>query len=472
MGNEGASKNSLTVTDNRTGKSYELPIQPGNFVHATAFEGIKTSGSSEGIRLYDPGFQNTAVAHSKICEIDGDKGILRYRGYAIEELAEKSSFLEVAYLLIYGELPSKTQLAQWEHAIMTHTYIHTKVQDLLADFHYDAHPMSQFVSAIAAMGAFHPDANPSLQGADLYKKDNIARNKQIIRLVGKVTTVAAACYRHRIGRPQNQPTQGLSYTENFLYMMDHLNEPNYRPHPKLAKALDVLFILHADHEMNCSTASMRHIGSSLVDPYSCVAGAAAALYGPLHGGANEAVLRMLSEIGTPENVPAFIEQVKQKKRKLMGFGHRVYKNYDPRAKIIRRVAYEVFEVCGKESLIDVALELEKHALKDQYFISKKLYPNVDFYSGLIYKAMGFPVDYFPLLFAVPRTVGWLAHWCEGLDEPNAKIWRPRQIYAGSDIRPYVPLEDRRENHALVTESGAHQFSKRSKAAEGLFAAKL
>ncbi|KAJ1553623.1 hypothetical protein HK096_007114, partial [Nowakowskiella sp. JEL0078] len=382
--------NTLTILDNRNGKTYQVDIEDG-VISATAFQKMKSGGG--GIRIYDPAYLNTAVARSKICEIDGDKGILRYRGYPIEELAEKSTFVEVSFLLIYGYLPSKTQLDTWTVDVMRHTIIHTKMQELMHSFRmlnlknfffekYDAHPMGMFISSIAALSTFSPDANPALQGSDLFQKNVQTRNKQIIRLLGKTPTIAAACYRHRIGRDYNEPQANLSYSENFLYMMDHLSEKNYVPNPILAKALDVLFILHADHELNCSTAAMRHIGSSLVDPYSAVAGAAAvsALYGPLHGGANEAVLRMLEAIGTVDKIPQFIQDVKDKKKKLMGFGHRVYKTYDPRATIIRRVAYQVFDVVGREPLIDVAIELEKIALSDKYFIDRNLYPNVDYYS--------------------------------------------------------------------------------------------
>ncbi|KAJ3122701.1 hypothetical protein HK098_002537 [Nowakowskiella sp. JEL0407] len=408
----------LTVLDNRTGKTYQVDIDEGGVISATTFQKMKLIGGGPGLRIYDPAYLNTAVARSKICEIDGDKGILRYRGYPIEELAEKSTFVEVSFLLIYGYLPSKSQLEAWTTDVMRHTILHTKMQELMHSFQYDAHPMGMFISSIAALSTLSPEANPSLVGSDLFQKNILARNKQVIRLIGKTPTIAAACYRHRIGREYNEPQANLSYCENFLYMMDHLSEKNYVPNTVLTKALDILFILHADHELNCSTAAMRHIGSSLVDPYSCVAGAAAALYGPLHGGANEAVLRMLEEIGTVDKISQFIEDVKNKKRKLMGFGHRVYKTYDPRATIIRRVAYQVFEVVGRESLIDVAIELEKIALSDQYFIQRNLYPNVDYYSGLIYRAMGFPTDFFPVLFAIPRVSGWLAHWVESIQDPE------------------------------------------------------
>ncbi|EGF77185.1 hypothetical protein BATDEDRAFT_91903 [Batrachochytrium dendrobatidis JAM81] len=453
---------SLTVIDNRNGKSYQIPIENGSTIRSTAFQTIKHD--KIGLRMFDPAYQNTAVACSKICDINGDEGILRYRGYPIEELAEKSNFLEVSYLLIYGELPTRNQYETWSSQVMSHTFIHNGVQELMHSFNYDAHPMGMFISSIAAMSTFHPEANPALAGNEIFKKNLSIRNKQILRLLGKVPTIAAACYRHRIGRPYNNPSKNLSYTENFLNMMDRLSEPDYRSNPKLAKALDVLFILHADHELNCSTAAMRHIGSSLVDPYSAVAGAASALYGPLHGGANEAVLRMLEDIGTVANVPAFIAQVKSRQRKLMGFGHRVYKNYDPRAKIIRRIAFEVFEICGHEPLVEVAIELEKHALADSYFVEKKLYPNVDFYSGLIYKAMGFPTDFFPVLFAIPRVAGWLAHWVESLDDKDAKIWRPRQVYVGEAKRSYVPLDARPKNDKILTQADSHPFSKRSKIA--------
>ncbi|KAI9137582.1 citrate synthase-like protein [Paraphysoderma sedebokerense] len=440
----------LTVLDNRTSKIYQIPIEDGT-IKATEFQ--KIVARDEGIRVFDPSYLNTAVARSKITEIDGEKGILRYRGYPIEELAEKSTFLEVAYLLIYGELPTKSEFAHFEHEVLHHTFVHSKFTELMKSFNYDSHPMGMFISAIAAMSTFHPEANPSLQGSYIYQKSSRLRNKQIFRLLGKSITVAAMAYRHRIGRQYNDPPNGMGYTEMFLYMMDRLSENEYKPNPKLARALDILFILHADHELNCSTAAMRHIGSSLVDPYSAVAGAAAALYGPLHGGANEAVVRMLESIKHPSNVPQFIEDVKNKKAMLMGFGHRVYKNYDPRAKIIRKVAYEVFEIVGREPLIEVAVELEKAALNDQYFIERKLYPNVDFYSGLIYKAMGFPLDFFPVLFAIPRIAGWLAHWVEHLSEDKLQIWRPRQIYTGEGKRSYLPMEYREENRKEKQDGG-------------------
>lgn len=458
----------LTVLDNRTGRTHEIPIE-NDTINAVEFKKLKVTGNSEGLKVYDPAYQNTAVAKSAITFIDGDAGILHYRGYPIEELAEKSNFLEVAYLLIYGELPDQVQFEEWQGEIMRHTFLHARVSELMQTFNYDSHPMGMFISGIAAMSTFHPEANPALAGNDIYTKNKKIRNKQILRIMGKVPTLAAMSYRHRIGRPYNLPQNGLSYTENFLYMLDRLSEDGYRPNKKLARALDILFILHADHELNCSTAAMRHIGSSLVDPYSAVAGAAAALYGPLHGGANEAVLRMLESIGTVDGVPEFVAAVKRKEKKLMGFGHRIYKNFDPRAKLIRTLAHEVFEVCGREPLIDVAVALENHALQDEYFIKRKLYPNVDFYSGLIYKAMGFPLDFFPVLFAIPRVVGWLAHWVESLEDPDSKIWRPRQVYVGEGKRTYVPLETRKyagdipKDH-IKTTTDHHPFSKRTRAA--------
>jgi citrate synthase len=432
-------KDSVTVIDNRTGKRVDIPIKHGT-IAATGFESL-------GLRSYDAGLKNTANTTSRITYIDGDSGILRYRGYPIEELAEKSSFMEVAYLLMYGDLPSKDQLSYWESRIMRHTYVHEDLKGIIKNFRYDAHPMGILISAMSALSTFHPEANPSLSGQRIYEDKELV-NKQIHRIIGTVATIAAYSYRHRIGRPYVDPAvSGYSYCENFLYMLDKLSEKDYRPHPVLVRALDILFILHADHEMNCSTAAMRHLASSGVDVYSSVAGAAAALYGPLHGGANEAVLRMLDKIGTKDKVAEFIEQVKTKKALLMGFGHRIYKNYDPRAKIVRRVANEVFEVLGKEPLIELATELERVALTDEYFIKRQLYPNVDFYSGVIYKAMGFPTDYFPVLFAIPRTVGWLAHWKEFLKDPENSIIRPRQVYLGESERHYTPLLQRK-NEAL------------------------
>jgi len=439
-------KNTLTVRDNRTGKVYEIPIDHNNFIDSVQFKKMKlTEGDETGITCFDPAFMNTAVAESKICYIDGEKGILLYRGYDIEELAEKATFLEVAFLLIYGHLPRKKEALDWQRKIMTHTYIHENLVSQMQTFRYDAHPMGMLISSMAALSTFYEEANPALSGANLYLKDPNIRNKQIFRILGKVATIAACAYRHRIGRPYNNPVNHLGYTENFLYMMDRLSETDYRPHPVLAKALDIMFILHADHEMNCSTAAMRHVSSSLVDPYTAVAAAAGALYGPLHGGANEAVLRMLQEIKTKENIPSFLQDVKDRKRRLMGFGHRIYKNYDPRAAILKKVATQVFEVCGRTPLWDIAEELEKQALADEYFVSRKLFPNIDFYSGLIYQAMGFPTDMFPVLFTIPRVAGWLAHWYESLNDPSGvKIYRPRQKYTGSLFNKYIPMNQRED----------------------------
>lgn len=432
----------LTVIDNRTGKTYELPIL-NNTIDGNALFKIK-SPTGAGVRCYDPGFLNTVSAKSKICFIDGNKGILRYRGYPIEQLAEKSTFLETSFLLLYGELPDKNQLDYFTTRVMRHTYIHQELKQMMRSFRYDAHPMGMVISTVSAMSTFHPEANPALAGQDIYKDIKI-RNKQVHRLLGTMPTVSAYAYRHRIGRPFVDPSAGgLSYTENFMYMLDKLSHKDFKPHPRLARALDILFILHADHELNCSTATMRQLTSSGVDVYSGVSGATAALYGPRHGGANEAVLRMLVDIGKVENIPAFVEGVKAKKYRLMGFGHRVYKNHDPRARIIRQIAEEVFSILGKEPLIEVATALEKVALSDKYFVDRKLYPNVDFYSGVIYKAMGFPTDYFPILFTIPRTVGWLAHWSEFLDDPENRIARPHQMYLGHDTRNYVPLNERKE----------------------------
>ncbi len=427
------SNNTLTITDNRTGETYEVPINDET-INAIDLRKIKVQQDDFGLMTYDPGYTNTASCKSRITYIDGDKGILEYRGYPIEQLAEQSSFLEVAYLLLYGELPTADQLAHWEQRIMRHTYIHENLTDMLKTFRYDAHPMGILVSAIAAMSTLHPEAkqvhNPEV------------RLKQIYRILGKLPTVAAFAYRHRIGRPYNYPNNTLGYTGNFLYMLDFMGQSHYEVNPVLARALDVLFILHADHEQNCSTSAMRSIASSEADPYSSMAGAAAALYGPLHGGANEAVLRMLREIGSVANIPSFIERVKKREVRLMGFGHRVYKNYDPRARIIKKIAYEVFEVTQKNPLLDIAIELERIALEDDYFVSRKLYPNVDFYSGIIYQAMGFPVDMFPVLFALGRAPGWLAQWVEMVDDPDQKIARPRQIYLGERGREYKPMDRR------------------------------
>lgn len=426
-------QNTLTITDNRTGKTYEVPIEHET-IRATDLRQIKANPDDFGLMAYDPAYMNTAECTSTITYIDGDKGILEYRGYPIEQLAEHSSYLEVAYLLLYGELPSKERLDWWEYRISRHTFIHNSLVELIQAFRYDAHPMGILISSVAAMSTLYPEAK------NIY--DPAVREKQIWRILGMIPTVAAFAYRHRIGRPFNQPDNSLSYTANLLYMMDFMGQRDYQVNPVLAKALDVLFILHADHEQNCSTATMRGVGSSHVDPYCSLSAAAAALYGPLHGGANEAVLRMLQNIGSVKNIPSFIERVKKGETRLMGFGHRVYKNYDPRAKIIRKVAYEVFEATTANPLLEIAVELERIALEDEYFISRKLYPNVDFYSGLIYQALRFPMEYFPFLFAIPRASGWLAQWLEMLDDPEQKIMRPRQIYLGQSRRDYVPLDKR------------------------------
>ena len=424
----------LTITDNRTGKSYDVPITDGT-IRATDLKQIKTSADDLGLATYDPAFMNTASCRSRITYIDGDKGILLYRGYPIEQLAETSTYLETAYLILFGELPTASQLKDWTHQITMHTMVHENIKKFMEGFTYDAHPMGVFVSTVGALSTFYPD------GKDIFNE--AARMKQIHRLIAKVPTISAYAFRHSIGRPYVYPDNDLSFTGNFLNMLFKMTELKYTPNPALERALDVLFILHADHEQNCSTSAMRGIGSSHVDPYSALAGAAAALYGPLHGGANEAVLRMLKEIGSIQNIPAFIKKVKAGEGRLMGFGHRVYKSYDPRARIIKKTAYEVFEVTGKNPLLDMALELERIALEDEYFVSRKLYPNVDFYSGLIYQAMGFPVDMFPVLFAIARTVGWVAQWEEMLLDGDQKIARPKQIYSGSERRDYVGIDARK-----------------------------
>ncbi len=427
------SKDSLAITDNRTGKSYELPIEDGT-IRALDLRQIKTDDNDFGLMTYDPGFTNTASCKSKITYIDGEKGILRYRGYPIEQLAERGTFLGVAYLLLHGELPMTAQLADWTHDITHHTFLHENVKKFMDGFRYDGHPMGVFVSTVAALSTFYKDAKRI--------REEDCRRHQLHRLIAKTPTIAAFAYRHITGLPYVYPDNDLSYTGNFLSMMFKTSEAKYEPNPVLERALDVLFILHADHEQNCSASVMRSVGSSEADPYSCMAGAAAALYGPLHGGANEQVLRMLGEIGSTKNIPAYLKKVRNKEVRLMGFGHRVYKNYDPRAKIIKQVADEVFEVTGRNPLIDIALELERIALEDEYFVSHKLYPNVDFYSGIIYQAMGLPVDMYPVLFAIGRTPGWLAQWEEMLQDKEQRIARPRQIYLGSGERDFVALTDR------------------------------
>jgi citrate synthase len=426
-------KDSLSITDNRTGETYELPIEHDT-LQALDLRQIKQDPEDFGLMSYDPAFKNTASTKSSITYIDGENGILRYRGYPIEQLAERSTFLEVAYLLMYGELPSQEDHDQWVHDVTYHTFVHENIKRLMHAFRYDAHPMGMFVSTVAALSTFYPKAR------DVDDPEN--RRHQITRLIAKVPTIAAFSYRHSRGLPYVYPDNNLSYTGNFLSMMYKMSETKYTPEPALERALDVLFILHADHEQNCSTTTMRAIGSSKSDPFSALAGAAAALFGPLHGGANEAVLRMLDEIGDVDNVPEYITKVKDGDFRLMGFGHRVYKNYDPRATIIKQVADKVFEVTGRNPSLDIALELERIALEDDYFVERKLYPNVDFYSGIIYQAMGLPTKMFPVMFAIARTAGWLAQWQEMLVDPEQRIARPRQIYLGEGQRDYVPLDQR------------------------------
>jgi citrate synthase len=425
----------LTITDHRTGKSYELPVNDGT-IRAMDLRQIKTGPEDFGLMSYDPAFMNTASCKSKITFIDGDKGILRYRGYPIEQLAENCTYLEVAYLLLYGELPNRKQYEEWERSITFHTMIHESLKKFMDGFNYDAHPMGMLIATVGAMSTFYPDAHNI--------HDSASRTKQTYRLIAKMPTLAAFAYRHSLGMPYVYPDNSLSYAENFLNMLFKMPSEDYKPNPVIAKALDVLFILHADHEQNCGTNAMRSIGSSHADPYSSVAGAAAALYGPLHGGANEEVLKMLTEIGSKANVPAFIKDVKEGKgeKRLMGFGHRVYKNYDPRAKIIKKMADDVFDVTGRNPLLDIALELERIALQDDYFVKRKLYPNVDFYSGLIYQAIGIPTPAFTVLFAIPRTSGWISQWQELLADPEQKIARPRQVYIGQNERAFVPIDKR------------------------------
>ncbi len=426
-------RDTVTITDNRTGKSYELPITH-DAIRAMDLRQIKVHPEDFGMMSYDPAYNNTASCISRITYIDGDKGILRYRGYPIEELAEKSTYLETAYLLLRGELPTAEQLKDWQYNVTHHTFIHESIKKFLDGFHYDAHPMGMVISTIAAFSTFYNDAK------DIFNEDS--RRKQTYRLVGKMPTIAAFAYRHTLGMPYVYPDNDLSYPGNFLNMLFRTSETRYRPNPTLERALDILFILHADHEQNCSTNTVRGVGSSHVDPYSATAAAIAALYGPLHGGANEEVVRMLHEIGSVQKVPDFIKRVKAGETKLMGFGHRVYKNYDPRARIIKRVAYEVFDLMGKNPLLEIALECERIALEDEYFVKRKLYPNVDFYTGLIYQSMGFPTTMFPVLFAIPRMSGWISQWEELLLDAEQKIARPRQIYLGYDTRSYQPIEQR------------------------------
>ena len=432
-GGVATAQETLTVTDNRTGETYEVPITDGT-VKAMEFRGIKVNEDDFGLMTYDPAFTNTASCRSEITYIDGEAGILQHRGYSIEELCEHSTYLEVAYLLIHGELPTSDQLAAWEHEITVHTYIHENIKEFLQGFRYDAHPMGMLLSCVGALSTFYPDAKKI--------QDKDERHMAAVRLIAKMPTLAGFSYRHNLGLPYVYPDNDLSYPANFLAMLFKMTELKYEPDPRLTKALDVLFILHADHEQNCSTSAVRSVGSSQVDPYSAVAAGVGALYGPLHGGANEAVLKMLDRIEKVENIPAFLEGVKEGKERLMGFGHRVYKNYDPRARIIKKHVDEVLEVQGKSPKLDIAVELEKHALDDEYFTKRKLYPNVDYYSGLIYEALNIPTNMFTVIFAIPRTSGWVAQWLEMLDDPDTKIARPRQIYTGQRDRSYVPIEQR------------------------------
>ena len=432
------SSDTLTITDNRTGKSYTLPVANGA-LRAMDLRQIRTGPDDFGLLSYDPAFTNTASTISRITEIDGDRGILRYRGYPIEELAERSNYLEVAHLLLHGELPTLDQMDGWVWQITHHTWVHENIKKFMDGFHHDAHPMGMLISTVAALSTFYPEARDA--------SDPETRRLQIIRLIAKMPTLAAFAFRHSLGLPYAYPDNELSYTGNFLNMLFKTTEVKYQPNRTIERALEVLFILHADHEQNCSTNAVRSVGSSQVDPYSALAGGVAALYGPLHGGANEEVLRMLRSVGSKARIPEFIRQVKEGKAKLMGFGHRVYKNYDPRARIIKRMADEVFEVTRPSELLPIALELERIALEDDYFVSRKLYPNVDFYSGLIYQAIGFPVEMFPVLFAIPRTSGWLAQWQEMRGDPEQKIARPRQLYLGPGRRGYLEIGKRDERPA-------------------------
>jgi len=427
-------RETVTIIDNRTGKSYELPISEGT-IRGLDLRQVKLDEEDFGLMSYDPGYANVAACKSAITYLDGDRGILQYRGYPIEQLAERSTYLEVAYLLVHGELPDRGRLEQWTHEVTIHTFVHENVKGFMQGFRHDAHPMGMLLCAVGALSTFYPDAKEI--------DDPELRNLQTIRLIAKMPTLAAFAFRHSRGQPYIYPDNELSYPGNFLSMMYKMSELRYEPDPRLERALDVLFILHADHEQNCSTSAVRGVGSSRVDPYSAIAGGIAALYGPLHGGANEAVLKMLGRIERKENIPDFLRGVEEGKERLMGFGHRVYKNYDPRAKIIKRAAEDVFEVTGtRNPLLDIALELERIALEDEYFISRKLYPNVDFYSGLIYESLGLPVEMFPVMFAIGRTAGWVANWLEQVGDREQRIARPRQIYTGVRDRDYIPVEQR------------------------------
>jgi citrate synthase len=434
-GGVATAKDSLTVTDNRTGATYDVEINDGT-VKAMDFRQIKVDEDDFGLMTYDPAFTNTASCRSSVCYIDGEAGVLEYRGYPIEELCERSTYLEVAYLLIYGELPTQEQLDEWIFEITHHTFVHENIKKFVEGFRYDAHPMGMLLATVGALSTFYPDA----KNID----DRLERHMAAVRLIAKVPTLAAFAYRHNLGLPYVYPDNDLSYPGNFLSMMFKMTEVKYEPDPRLARALDVLWILHADHEQNCSTNAVRGVGSSQVDPYSAVAAGVAALYGPLHGGANEAVLRMLERIETVDNVPAFLDGVKNRDERLMGFGHRVYKNYDPRARIIKQHVDEVFEVTGRNPKLDIAVELEKRALEDDYFVSRKLYPNVDFYSGLIYEALNLPTDMFTVMFAIPRTSGWIAQWLEMVTDSETKIARPRQIYTGAREQSYIDIGEREQ----------------------------
>ncbi|MCL6441688.1 MAG: citrate synthase [Thermoleophilum sp.] len=442
-----APRDTLTVIDNRTGRSYELPITDGT-IRARDLRQIKVDEDDFGLMSYDPAFDNTASCRSSITFIDGEKGILEYRGYPIEELCEKSTYLEVAYLLIYGELPTREQLDQWVYEITHHTFVHENIKAFMQGYRYDAHPMGMLLGCVGALSTFYPEAKRI--------DDPQERHMAAVRLIAKMPTLAAFAYRHNMGLPYVYPDNDLSYPGNFLSMMFKMTELKYQPDPRLERALDVLWILHADHEQNCSTNAVRSVGSSRVDPYSAIAAGVAALYGPLHGGANEQVVRMLEEIGSVDNIPDFLDAVKRRERRLMGFGHRIYKNYDPRARIIKDHAYKVFEVTGKNPKIDIAVELEKRALEDEYFVSRKLYPNVDFYSGLIYEALNLPKEMFTVMFAIPRTSGWIAQWLEMLNDPDTRIARPRQVYTGERARRYVPIEERKQR--VETPTGAEGFT--------------
>ncbi|CEM02703.1 unnamed protein product [Vitrella brassicaformis CCMP3155] len=443
-------RETLTIVDNRTGRKYEVSVQD-NTIKAVDLKQIKDSDGTI-LQSYDPGYTNTCACTSRISFIDGGKGILRYRGYPIEQLAERTTMEEIAFLLWYGELPSADQLDRFTKGLLSHANLHEDVKSVIRAHRHDAHPMGIFIAALANLGTLHPEGNPALAGQGIYK-DVSVRNRHMLRILGGATTIGALILRHRTGGSFIPPNESLGFTGNFLYMLDAPSHPSnpFRPHPKLVRALDVLFILHAEHELNCSTSATRHLASSNVDVYTTIAGATGALYGPRHGGANEAVVRMLEKIGKVENIPSFLDRVKKREELLMGFGHRVYRSYDPRARIIRTVAEEVFEVLGREPMIEVAIELEKRALNDDYFVKRKLYPNVDFYSGLIYKAMGFPTDFFPILFTIPRIAGWLAHWNEFQDDPENRIVRPFQVYKGYDLRE-LPHTSKAARPKLVSDS--------------------